>query len=109
MKVIFDRLDENKNGYLEPFELSMVSKELGMQLTSEEIDQCLLIIDTDGSGTVSFDEFGLWWIAGRQGAPDRFGRELSKWIEDVQKYMPTAMKQVQQTLKILTKALQDMF
>ena len=60
----------------------MVSKELGKQLNKEEIDQCVKIIDADGNGTISFDEFACWWIAGREGAPDKFNSQLAIWIAE---------------------------
>jgi Ca2+-binding EF-hand superfamily protein len=35
-------------------ELTQVSKKLGKELTKEEIDTCMKIIDTSGDGTVNF-------------------------------------------------------
>ena len=69
IKQIFDAIDTDGNKYLEPYELTRVSEMLGKPFTKEEIDNCVKIIDADGNGQISFDEFALWWIAGREGAP----------------------------------------
>lgn len=42
-------------------------------MSKDEIEACVKIIDADGSGAISFDEFALWWLAGREGAPDALG------------------------------------
>jgi hypothetical protein len=50
IKSIFEAIDEDNNKYLSPFELTLVSQQLGKPLTKEEIDQCVKIIDSDGNG-----------------------------------------------------------
>jgi len=39
------------------------------------------IIDVDQSGTVSFEEFALWWIAGREGAPDNLAANIAGYLQ----------------------------
>lgn len=76
IKNIFEQIDEDHNGYLSPVELTYVSQKLGTQISKEEIDECVKIIDTDGNGQITFDEFALWWIAGREGASESFKNYL---------------------------------
>lgn len=80
IKKIFETIDEDNNKYLSPFELTLVSQQLGKPLTKEEIDECVRIIDSDGNGQITFDEFALWWIGGREGAPDGLGNQLANFM-----------------------------
>lgn len=68
----------------------------------EEIENCVKIIDSDGNGTINFSEFALWWLAGREGAPDNLGAQLSNWIAKTQQYTSLAMKQISKALKVTT-------
>ena len=73
IKQIFESMDEDNNKFLSPFELTLVSQKLGQPLTKEQIEECVKIIDADGNGEITFDEFAVWWIAGRAGAPEGLG------------------------------------
>lgn len=73
IKGVFESIDINKDGYLTAFELTTVSEKLDKPMTKEEIDQCVKIIDANGDNQITFDEFALWWIAGREGAPQGLG------------------------------------
>jgi hypothetical protein len=73
IKGVFESIDNDKNGYLTAFELSTVSEKLEKPMTKEEIDLCVKIIDANGDDQITFDEFALWWIAGREGAPQGLG------------------------------------
>lgn len=73
IKKIFEAIDEDKNKFLSPFELTLVSQQLGKPLSKEEIEECVKIIDSDGNGQITFDEFAYWWIGGREGAPEGLG------------------------------------
>ncbi|KAK2709014.1 hypothetical protein QYM36_014595 [Artemia franciscana] len=46
-----------RNGYIPTSSLKEILRELDDQLTEEELDMMIDEIDTDGSGTVDFDEF----------------------------------------------------
>lgn len=89
IKMIFDRIDSDKNGYLNPSELNTVSEELGAPLTLDQLNLCLKSIDTDKSGTITFDEFAVWWIGGKEGAPENFGKSMATFV---QKYSNAALK-----------------
>ncbi|CAI2738658.1 unnamed protein product [Dicrocoelium dendriticum] len=55
----FRVLDKNKRGEIDVEDLRWILKELGDDLTEEEIDDMIRDTDTDGSGFVDFDVFGV--------------------------------------------------
>jgi hypothetical protein len=59
---VFDQFDLNKNGTIDVNELGALCRRyLGRDLTPEEEAAALLRLDSDGDGTVSFEEFEVWW------------------------------------------------
>ena len=59
---VFDQFDLNKNGTIDANELGALCRRyLGRDLTPEEEAAALLRLDSDGDGTVSFEEFEVWW------------------------------------------------
>ncbi|KAK9889612.1 hypothetical protein WA026_006986 [Henosepilachna vigintioctopunctata] len=57
LKEAFRLYDKEGNGYITTKTLKEILKELDDKLTSDELDMIITEIDTDGSGTVDFDEF----------------------------------------------------
>ncbi|XP_054265439.1 troponin C [Macrosteles quadrilineatus] len=57
LKEAFRLYDKEGNGYISTGVLREILKELDDKLTSDDLDQIITEIDTDGSGTVDFDEF----------------------------------------------------
>jgi Ca2+-binding EF-hand superfamily protein len=57
----FDYCDANGSGRIELTELDGVLRTLGMSTDSDLVNQAMLVLDKDGSGDVSFDEFWEWW------------------------------------------------
>nr|AYA58204.1 troponin C [Teleogryllus emma] len=57
LKEAFRLYDKEGNGYITTSVLREILKELDDKLTNEELDMMIEEIDTDGSGTVDFDEF----------------------------------------------------
>ncbi|RZB84942.1 EF-hand 7 domain containing protein [Asbolus verrucosus] len=57
LKEAFRLYDKEGNGYITTSTLKEILKELDDKLTSEELDGIIAEIDTDGSGTVDYDEF----------------------------------------------------
>ena len=60
---VFDKLDKNKNGYIEKDELTHLIQELINKLKKEaiipedKVETALKLIDTDGDGKISKEEF----------------------------------------------------
>ncbi|XP_014240267.1 troponin C-like [Cimex lectularius] len=57
LREAFRLYDKEGNGYIPTSCLKEILHELDEQLTNEELDMIIEEIDSDGSGTVDFDEF----------------------------------------------------
>ncbi|XP_067009144.2 troponin C, isoallergen Bla g 6.0101 [Anabrus simplex] len=57
LKEAFRLYDKEGNGYITTGVLREILKELDDKLTKEDLDMMIEEIDSDGSGTVDFDEF----------------------------------------------------
>ncbi|GLH11109.1 Troponin C [Gryllus bimaculatus] len=57
LREAFRLYDKEGNGYITTTVLREILKELDDKITSEELDMMIEEIDSDGSGTVDFDEF----------------------------------------------------
>lgn len=57
LKEAFRVLDSNKKGVIPVSDLRWILKSLGDDITEEEIDDMIAETDTDGSGTVDYEEF----------------------------------------------------
>ncbi|XP_008835071.1 calmodulin-like protein 5 [Nannospalax galili] len=53
----FSRFDKNGDGHINVQELGDVMKQLNKNLSEEELKELISRVDTDGDGTISFDEF----------------------------------------------------
>ena len=80
----FSSLDKDGNGFIEATELKAISKELGRELDSAEVDECLKDIDINKDNKISYEEFAKWWLSGRQG--------LSPWMRTLLSSKVTALK-----------------
>ncbi|XP_077285336.1 troponin C, isoallergen Bla g 6.0101-like isoform X1 [Arctopsyche grandis] len=57
LKEAFRLYDKEGNGYITTAVLREILKELDDKITAEDLDMMIEEIDSDGSGTVDFDEF----------------------------------------------------
>ena len=62
---VFDTLDEDGSGFLDREEMEKASGVLGAGLgfimSAEELDRQFALMDPDGDGEVTFEEFDQWW------------------------------------------------
>mmetsp|Transcript_4912 Transcript_4912/g.11909 ORF Transcript_4912/g.11909 Transcript_4912/m.11909 type:complete len:278 (-) Transcript_4912:57-890(-) len=61
LAVKFARFDENDDGLLEKSEMENLFQAMDMELTPEEIDAALDLLDKRKSGFIEFDEFVDWY------------------------------------------------
>ena len=54
---VFHKIDLDKNGYIEPVELSKAFEMVGKAKTDEEIAAAVAKLDLNNDGKVSLDEF----------------------------------------------------
>ena len=61
----FDALDEDKSGYLDKEEITkaagVLGAGLGFVMAEDELEKQWRLMDGDGDGQISFDEFEVWW------------------------------------------------
>ena len=57
LKDIFKRYDDDGSGEVDAGELMEIMQSLGVSATEQEINAMVSEIDSDGSGTIDFDEF----------------------------------------------------
>ena len=58
----FKRFDKDKSGTMIMSEFKDLVEALGADFTPDELLQAIRELDTDGSGTVSQEEFVTWWV-----------------------------------------------
>jgi len=58
---VFETLDADGSGYLDRQEVADAAETLGFPLKEAELDKVLRIMDEDGNGRVSLEEFVAWW------------------------------------------------
>ena len=59
---IFKRFDADHSGSIDATEFAAMIKDLCLPLTQNEIARTMCIIDTDGNGTIEFQEFYNWYL-----------------------------------------------
>jgi len=57
IRAAFDVFDSDKCGYIKAEELRGVMSSIGEKLTDSEIEEMISLVDTDGDGKISFEEF----------------------------------------------------
>ena len=64
VKVAFNKYDADGSGAIDKEELGELSKELGHELTPDELDKALKDLDLNGDGVIDMNEFSRWWFTG---------------------------------------------
>jgi hypothetical protein len=75
---IFQRYDEDNSGTIESSELQNVMRELGQDMSPDELAAMIKEIDTDGSGEIDFEEF-MQAVTGKMSA---IFADMNKELED---------------------------
>lgn len=57
----FKQYDTDNNGFLDTKELAALCQALGTKLTIHELEAAILLLDSNGDGKISFNEFQDWW------------------------------------------------
>lgn len=62
VREVFGQYDKNKNGFIDASEFSYLMDALGADLSDEELEAGLSVVDADKSGRISWKEFAQWWM-----------------------------------------------
>ncbi|MCP3168734.1 EF-hand domain-containing protein [Myxococcus qinghaiensis] len=60
---IFQRYDRNRTGSIERAEFARLLEALGQNVTDEELEIAVDIVDTDRTGKISWSQFKAWWTS----------------------------------------------
>lgn len=60
---MFDEIDDDFSGTLDEDEVKELCLRLGRKLTKKGLADAMAAMDTDGNGTVEWEEFNQWWQA----------------------------------------------
>ena len=70
LRIAFDVLDKDSDGFISALELSQVMRSLGEKLTNDEVHDMIQEADKDGDGRVSYKEFMDMTMNSAVGGPD---------------------------------------
>ena len=80
LHMLFRRYDIDHSGGISPDELLQLTREMGVEMTVEEVREAILQMDSSKDGVVQFDEFAAWYdsiggtgVAGDDGNGDGHG------------------------------------
>jgi len=80
---IFNKYDTDEDGSIGTGELHALCMEMGVELNPEQLEVAIKVMDTDGNGTIEYDEFAKWW-----NSEDRFG-QMQRTPEEIE-YLQSA-------------------
>lgn len=95
IRTLFNEIDDDGSGDLDRDEFAQLSKDMGADLTSAELDEAIREIDTDGDGLVDFEEFQSWWLS--------VGEEKSTWELRVHLDSRKSFKAIEEEKRTATK------
>jgi hypothetical protein len=59
--IVFAKYDLDRSGSIDAKELENVLKDLGVEVSDERVREAFSVLDKNGDGTISYEEFGQWW------------------------------------------------
>lgn len=61
IETAFARYDTNGSGDIDAPELTKVLEDLGVEASEERLTEAFSVLDANGDGIITFDEFAAWW------------------------------------------------
>jgi Ca2+-binding EF-hand superfamily protein len=89
----FTTFDRDSSGYIDLQELKEISRQLGQDLSEEELQTALKELDTNKDSKISLEEFTAWWKSGRQGK-DKIMRKLTQGVAKVKHLLDNAHAEI---------------
>jgi hypothetical protein len=60
LRTLFESVDANHSGHIDRDEVAEMARSLGHYMTKTELDTSMTLMDPNGDGLVTFDEFASW-------------------------------------------------
>ena len=70
LRETFDRFDVDKSGTLDVAELGALCQSLGQSLTHTQLEEAVLVLDSNRDGEIQYGEFVHWWQQGHDYSHD---------------------------------------
>jgi hypothetical protein len=61
IETVFAKYDKDGSGDIDARELALVLEDLGVEANEERLREAFALLDANGDGIISFDEFAGWW------------------------------------------------
>ena len=61
IEMAFARYDKDQSGDIDAAELACMLEDLGVEVTEERLAEAFSILDSNGDGVITFEEFADWW------------------------------------------------
>ncbi|CAJ1446823.1 unnamed protein product [Effrenium voratum] len=78
LKEVFKNFDRDRSGFIDLKELQLVSEELGMTLSVQEVEDAMRELSKNKGDTCSFEDFRSWWMEHNSQEYGVLGRTLMK-------------------------------
>ncbi|TPX43516.1 hypothetical protein SeLEV6574_g05020 [Synchytrium endobioticum] len=89
-RIVFDKYDLDHSGSIEISEFRKLVYEFGYYLSEDELTMAVRVLDVDGDGSISYDEFFKWWSQDQRFESLRLSPQdfemLNKAVQQFQKY-----------------------
>ena len=82
VEIMFRKFDTSNDGKISKNEFRAMCHAMGYNLTQEELDLDMALLDINGDGKIGFNEFNLWWHKGGK-------LQALKWTGNRQKLIET--------------------
>jgi hypothetical protein len=106
LRKVFDSIDIDHNGVVDVNELQIAAASFFIELSSDDIEETMSVMDFNKNGTIEYSEFVEWWRSGRQKA-----FKLSTFVDSLSKRLaaqvPEAIKMIKSmhSSMLLTKQM----
>jgi len=78
VRKVFMQFDDSGEGVIDSSELGRLMEALGMPPNQDMIDEALIILDGDSSGTITLEEFETWYVSELNTPSDKTKKKLEK-------------------------------
>ncbi|TPX33581.1 hypothetical protein SmJEL517_g03565 [Synchytrium microbalum] len=89
-RIVFDKYDVDRSGSIDAKEFRTLVYEFGYFLSDQELEMAVRILDVNGDGNISYEEFIQWWSKDQRFETLRLSPEdfenLNRAVKNFQKY-----------------------